>query len=54
MTMFCIAGAVAEFANLLDYTKPVVIIMTETKLGEGVHASSEFMPPAYSPPKGRI
>jgi len=31
-----------------------VIIMTETKLGEGVHASSEFMPPGYSPPIGRI
>jgi len=28
----------------------IVIIMTETKLGESAHFSSEFMPPGYSPP----
>jgi len=28
-----------------------MIIMTETKLGEGVHLSAEFMPAGYSPPK---
>ena len=27
-----------------------MIIMTETKLGENAHFSSEFMPPGYSPP----
>ena len=30
-----IAGKAAEFANLVDYTKLDVIVMTETKLGEG-------------------
>jgi len=42
-----IAGKPAEFACLVDYTKPDVIIMTETKLGESAHFSSEFMPPGY-------
>ena len=39
-----IAGKAAEFACLVDYTKPDVIIMTETKFGESAHFSSEFMP----------
>jgi len=45
-----IVGKAAEFANLVDYVKPDVIIMTETKLGS-VHSNAEFMPPGYSPPK---
>jgi len=45
-----IAGKAAEFACLVDNKKPDVIIMTETKLGERAHFSSEFMPPGYSSP----
>ena len=39
----------AELSNLVDYTKPDAIIMTETKLCPAI-SSSEFMPPGYSKP----
>ena len=39
----------AELSNLVDYTKPDAIIMTETKLCPAIF-SSEFMPPGYSKP----
>ena len=46
-----IAGKAAEFATLVDYIKPDVIIMTETKLGLNTHFSAEFTPPGFSAPK---
>ncbi|XP_078617860.1 uncharacterized protein LOC144885679 [Branchiostoma floridae x Branchiostoma japonicum] len=47
-----IIGKVAQFANLVSYTKPDAILMCETKLGSH-HHSAEFMPPGYSPPVRR-
>eukprot|EP00058_Branchiostoma_floridae_P002327 XP_002587815.1 hypothetical protein BRAFLDRAFT_92264 [Branchiostoma floridae] len=47
-----IIGKVAQFANLVSYTKPDAILMCETKLGPH-HHSAEFMPPGYSPPVRR-
>ena len=39
----------AEFVNLVDYTKPDAIIVTETTLAPDVK-SAKFMPPGYSNP----
>jgi len=46
-----IAGKSAEFANIVEYTKPDVILLQETKLGSETHFSAEFMPPGFSRPK---
>ncbi|CAH1273930.1 Hypp5238 [Branchiostoma lanceolatum] len=47
-----IVSKVAQFANLVSYTRPDAILMCETKLGPH-HHSAEFMPPGYSTPVRR-
>ena len=42
-------GKPAEIAEIIDYTKPTVTCMTETKLDKSVY-SSEFMPKNYPNP----
>ena len=44
-----IAGKIAQFSNLVDYTQPDAIPITKTKLGPN-NKGSEFMPPGYSKP----
>ena len=44
-----ILGKSATFANLIDYTKPDIVLMQETKLDPSIK-SGEFMPPGFSAP----
>ena len=44
-----IQGKSVTFANLIDYTKPDVVLMQETKLDSNLK-SGEFMPPGYLSP----
>jgi len=48
-----IAGKPAEYANIVEYSKPDVIPMQETKLGQGTHLNAEFMPSGFGLPKRR-
>ena len=48
----CISGKRTELANIVDYTKPDAILITDTKLDASIK-SSEFLPPGYSQPKHR-
>lgn len=45
-----IAGKTVELGNIVEYTKPDAILITETKLTSS-HRNAEFMPPGYSQPK---
>ena len=40
-------GKPAEIANILDYTKPDVVVMSETKLDKSCY-TSEFLPKNYT------